>query len=69
MIVCGNGHQMWWTMQIFNFNIVGELVFLLWGIKVCITVRKARTYFDEATQISWSIYNIALVNCAMAAIQ
>ena len=32
-------------------------------------MRKARTYFDEARQISWSIYNIALVNCAMAAIQ
>ena len=44
-------------------------MFLLWGIKVCIAVRKARTYFDEAAQISWSIYNIALVNCVMAAIQ
>lgn len=54
----------WWDHSI----ALGELVFLLWGIKVCITVRKARTYFDEATQISWSIYNIALVNCAMAAI-
>ena len=47
----------------------GELIFLLWGIKVCIAVRKARTYFDEATLISWSIYNIAAVNCIMAAIQ
>ena len=32
-------------------------------------VRKARTYFDEAQQISWSIYNIAAVNCIMAALQ
>ena len=53
----------------FLFFIEGELIFLLWGISICINVRKARTYFDEATQISWSIYNIALVNCIMAAIQ
>ena len=47
----------------------GELIFLLWGIKVCIAVRKARTYFDEAKLISWSIYNIAIVNSLMAVLQ
>ena len=45
------------------------MLFLLWGIKVCFNVRKARTYFNEAKLISWSIYNITLVNVAMAILQ
>ena len=36
-----------------NFYVSGELIFLLWGIKVCIAVRKARTYFDEAGHVTW----------------
>ena len=58
----------------FDFSVIVQPVVELMEhytalIKVCIAVRKARTYFDEAAQISWSIYNIALVNCVMAAIQ
>ncbi len=37
--------------------------------QVCFSVRKARTYFNEAKLISWSIYNIAIVNIAMASLQ
>ncbi len=47
----------------------GEFFFLLWGIKVCFSVRKARTHYNEAKWITWSIYNIALVNIIMVAIQ
>jgi len=54
----------WWDHSI----ALGELVFLLWGVRVCIAVRKARTFFNEATLISWSIYNIAIVNSIMASI-
>ena len=49
--------------------ISGEMIFLLWGIKVCFNVRKARTYFDEAKLISYSIYNITIVNVFMAVLQ
>ena len=48
---------------------LGELLFLIWGIKVCFSVRKARTHYNEAKLITWSIYNIAVVNIIMAAIQ
>jgi G protein-coupled receptor 158 len=47
----------------------GEFLFLLWGIKVCYNVRKARTQFDEAKLIRWSIYNIAVVNIIMVTFQ
>ncbi|XP_023347925.1 probable G-protein coupled receptor CG31760 [Eurytemora carolleeae] len=54
----------WWDHSL----ALGELVFLLWGVKICFCVRKARTYFDEAKLISWSIYNIAIVNIVMASL-
>ena len=47
----------------------GEFLFLMWGVKVCFSVRKARTYFDEAKLITWSIYNIAVVNIIFVSIQ
>ena len=47
----------------------GELLFLFWGIKVCVNVRNAQTLYDEAKYISWAIYNIAIVNIAMATVQ
>eukprot|EP00095_Tigriopus_kingsejongensis_P005555 maker-scaffold131_size323982-snap-gene-2.23 protein:Tk05555 transcript:maker-scaffold131_size323982-snap-gene-2.23-mRNA-1 annotation:"probable g-protein coupled receptor cg31760-like" len=46
----------------------GEIVFLFWGIRVCFSVRKARTHFGEARLIRWSIYNIASVNLVMVSI-
>ena len=55
----------WWDHNLG----IGEVLFLLWGIKVCFNVRKARTHFNEAKLITWSIYNIAVVNIIMVAIQ
>ena len=55
----------WWDHSL----ALGEFLFLMWGIKVCFSVRKARTHYDEAKLITWSIYNIATVNIIMAAIQ
>ncbi|KAK7069513.1 G-protein coupled receptor activity protein [Halocaridina rubra] len=37
----------------------------MWGVKVCFSVRKAESFFDEATYISWAVYNIAIVNIVM----
>eukprot|EP00093_Oithona_nana_P001933 01933.XXX_6145_13476_1 [CDS] Oithona nana genome sequencing. len=54
----------WWDHNLG----IGEVLFLLWGIKVCFNVRKARTHFNEAKLITWSIYNIAVVNIIMVAI-
>uniref|UniRef100_T1J8C6 G-protein coupled receptors family 3 profile domain-containing protein n=1 Tax=Strigamia maritima TaxID=126957 RepID=T1J8C6_STRMM len=47
---------------------IGEVLFLLWGIKVCYNVRNAETLFNEARHISYAIYNIAIVNIIMVAI-
>ena len=56
-----------WT---FSFTLVsGEFLFLLWGVRVCYNVRKARTQFDEAKLIRWSIYNISIVNIIMVTFQ
>ncbi len=48
---------------------VGEVLFLLWGIRVCYNVRNAESLYNEAKLISYAIYNIAVVNTLMAAIQ
>ena len=55
----------WWDYSLS----MGEFLFLMWGVKICFNVRKARTYFDEAKLIRWSIYNIAAVNIVMVSIQ
>lgn len=54
----------WWD----HCMAAGEFLFLMWGIKVCFNVRKARTHYNEAKWITWSIYNIAIVNIIMIAI-
>ncbi|CAL4126367.1 unnamed protein product, partial [Meganyctiphanes norvegica] len=46
----------------------GNMLFLLWGVKVCFSVRKADSFFDEATYISWAVYNITAVNIVMVTI-
>ncbi|XP_069948984.1 probable G-protein coupled receptor CG31760 [Cherax quadricarinatus] len=51
----------WWDHSL----AVGEVIFLAWGVKVCFSVRKAESFFDEAKYISWAVYNIALVNIVM----
>ena len=50
-------------------QILGEFLFLLWGIKVCYNVRNAESFFNEAKYITWAIYNITLVNISMIFIQ
>ncbi|XP_066968512.1 probable G-protein coupled receptor CG31760 [Macrobrachium rosenbergii] len=51
----------WWDHSL----AVGDMLFLMWGVKVCFSVRKAESFFDEATYISWAVYNIAVVNIVM----
>ncbi|OQR68327.1 hypothetical protein BIW11_12984 [Tropilaelaps mercedesae] len=51
----------WWDHTI----ALGELLFLLWGIRVCYSVRHAQSLFNEARHISVAIYNIAVVNTVM----
>ncbi|XP_047487408.1 probable G-protein coupled receptor CG31760 isoform X2 [Penaeus chinensis] len=51
----------WWDHSL----AMGEVLFLMWGVKVCFSVRKAESFFDEATYISWAVYNIAVVNIVM----
>lgn len=48
---------------------IGEFLFLLWGIKVCYNVRNAQSLFDEAKYITWAIYNITIVNMVVILIQ
>jgi G protein-coupled receptor 158 len=48
---------------------IGEVLFLLWGIRVCYNVRNAESLYNEAKLISYAIYNIAFVNMLMVAIQ
>lgn len=53
----------WWDHSL----AAGEVLFLMWGVKVCFSVRKAESFFDEAKYISWAVYNIAVVNIVMVA--
>ena len=39
-----------------------ELCLLLWGIRLCIVVRKAPSEFNESRFISWAIYNETLLS-------
>lgn len=55
----------WWDHSL----AIGEVLFLAWGIRVCYNVRNAESLYNEARLISYAIYNIALVNILMAAIQ
>ncbi|CAD5123151.1 DgyrCDS11521 [Dimorphilus gyrociliatus] len=41
---------------------VAELCLLLWGIRLCIVVRKAPSEFNESRFISWAIYNETLLS-------
>lgn len=49
--------------------LLGNVLFLLWGIRVCYRVRKAESYFNEAKFISFAIYNIAGVNAVFLLLQ
>lgn len=44
----------------FNFSV--EVLFLIWGIRLCIMVRKAPSEFNESRFISMAIYNEFLLS-------
>ncbi|XP_055376152.1 probable G-protein coupled receptor CG31760 isoform X2 [Condylostylus longicornis] len=53
----------WWDHSL----AIGEVLFLAWGVRVCYNVRNAESLYNEARQISYAIYNIAIVNITMVA--
>ncbi|OWA52294.1 putative G-protein coupled receptor [Hypsibius exemplaris] len=51
------------TMDYWDYSQAGgELLLLLWGIKLCFVVRKAPSEFNESKFISWAIYNEFLLS-------
>jgi G protein-coupled receptor 158 len=44
------------------FLLAVEVVFLVWGIRLCIVVRKAPSEFNESRFISMAIYNEFLLS-------
>lgn len=48
----------WWD----HSAAIAELLFLLWGVRLCIMVRKAPSEFNESRFISWAIYNETLLS-------
>ncbi|KAL1462239.1 hypothetical protein WDU94_014091, partial [Cyamophila willieti] len=48
----------WWD----HFFSIMEVMFLIWGIRLCIVVRKAPSEFNEAKFISMAIYNEFLLS-------
>ncbi|KAH9502992.1 hypothetical protein Btru_072548 [Bulinus truncatus] len=48
----------WWD----HSAAIAELLFLLWGVRLCIVVRKAPSEFNESRFISWAIYNEFLLS-------
>ncbi|XP_052061288.1 probable G-protein coupled receptor 158 [Mytilus californianus] len=48
----------WWD----HSAAIAELLFLIWGIRLCIVVRKAPSEFNESRFISWAIYNETLLS-------
>ncbi|XP_013200885.1 probable G-protein coupled receptor CG31760 [Amyelois transitella] len=53
----------WWDHSL----AIGEILFLLWGVRVCYRVRHAESLYNEARLISIAIYNIFTVNSMMIA--
>ncbi|GFS15643.1 G-protein coupled receptor [Elysia marginata] len=51
-------HADWWD----HSAAIVELLFLLWGVRLCIVVRKAPSEFNESRFISWAIYNEFLLS-------
>ncbi|CAG5132424.1 unnamed protein product, partial [Candidula unifasciata] len=51
-------HADWWD----HSAAIAELLFLLWGVRLCIVVRKAPSEFNESRFISWAIYNEFLLS-------
>lgn len=46
-----------------EFNVISvEVMFLVWGIRLCIVVRKTPSEFNESRFISMAIYNEFLLS-------
>ncbi|XP_025422700.1 probable G-protein coupled receptor CG31760 isoform X2 [Sipha flava] len=54
----------WWDYCL----AVGEVLFLVWGVRVCYVVRNAESFYNEAQLINFAIYNIFIVNITMMTI-
>ncbi|XP_014677535.1 PREDICTED: probable G-protein coupled receptor CG31760 [Priapulus caudatus] len=48
----------WWQYA----ATLGQCTFLLWGVYLCYSVRKAPSSFNESKFISWAIYNTIFMN-------
>ncbi|XP_078607606.1 putative G-protein coupled receptor CG31760 [Branchiostoma floridae x Branchiostoma japonicum] len=48
----------WWD----HSAAIGELLLLVWGIRLCWVVRKAPSEFNESKFITWAIYNETLLS-------
>lgn len=48
---------------VFFYSITVEVLFLAWGVRLCIMVRKAPSEFNESRFISMAIYNEFLLTC------
>ncbi|ESO87905.1 hypothetical protein LOTGIDRAFT_127003, partial [Lottia gigantea] len=48
----------WWD----HSAAIAELLLLLWGVRLCVVVRKAPSEFNESRFISWAIYNEFLLS-------
>lgn len=54
--------QVYWIFLLTLFFTV-EVLFLAWGVRLCIVVRKAPSEFNESRFISMAIYNEFLLTC------
>ena len=43
-----------------------EIIFLLYGVYLCFTVRKAPAHFNESRHITWAVYNAIILGSFMA---
>jgi hypothetical protein len=52
----------WLFDLLLSFILAVEVMFLVWGIRLCIVVRKAPSEFNESRFISMAIYNEFLLS-------
>lgn len=51
------------SLASFSYARTVEVLFLAWGVRLCIMVRKAPSEFNESRFISMAIYNEFLLTC------
>lgn len=47
------------------FSVPAEILFLLYGVYLCFTVRKAPANFNESKHITWAVYNAIVLGSFM----